>query len=59
MPGWRRGCTIPQSGWVCEPIALLFNGGSEAVIGEARAYRKPETVRLDHHDVLAVVGEQP
>jgi len=41
-----------------EPIALLFNGSSDAVIGEARAIAAG-TVRLDHHDVLAVVGEQP
>ena len=41
-----------------EPIALLFNGSSEAVIGEARAIAAG-TVALDHLDVLAVVGEQP
>lgn len=37
-----------------EPIALLFNGGSEAVIGEARAIAAG-TVALDHHDVLVQV----
>lgn len=41
-----------------QPLNLLFNGHCEAVIGEARAIAAG-TVRLDHLDVLAVVGEQP
>jgi len=40
-----------------EPIALLFNGGADDVLVEARAIAAG-TVALDHLDVLAVVGEQ-
>lgn len=36
----------------CEPLTLLFNGGADEVLAEARAIAAG-AVALDHHDAIA------